>query len=193
VCRKYGTFISRRPLLILCLSLAVPLLLCIGFVRFEVETRPEKVRMHLLLLLLFLSWGLSKNNTCRDMYRYIHISRPHSHTFTHVYVCIHACMHDSCMYVSVRIVIRLLVIVLLGFYPIDPYPSLVLYKCIVSPLLINQFLLRVSIFLHGIRARETLTLKFSISKFTFLKILLQICKKEKVIVHVNSNALVLFT
>lgn len=41
--RKYGTFISRRPLLILCLSLAVPLLLCIGFVRFEVETRPEKL------------------------------------------------------------------------------------------------------------------------------------------------------
>ncbi|XP_020260992.1 Niemann-Pick C1 protein-like isoform X2 [Asparagus officinalis] len=41
--RKYGTFVSRKPMLVLCLSVAVPLLLCIGFVRFKVETRPEKL------------------------------------------------------------------------------------------------------------------------------------------------------
>lgn len=41
--RKYGAFVSRNPILILCVSLAVPLLLCIGLIRFHVETRPEKL------------------------------------------------------------------------------------------------------------------------------------------------------
>ncbi|XP_020084535.1 Niemann-Pick C1 protein-like [Ananas comosus] len=41
--RKYGTFVARNPILVLCLSLAVPLLLCIGLIRFKVETRPEKL------------------------------------------------------------------------------------------------------------------------------------------------------
>lgn len=42
-CRKYGSFVSKNPTLILCLSLVVPLLLCLGLIRFKVETRPEKV------------------------------------------------------------------------------------------------------------------------------------------------------
>ncbi|XP_038979789.1 NPC intracellular cholesterol transporter 1-like isoform X2 [Phoenix dactylifera] len=41
--RIYGSFVSRNPTLVLCLSLAVPLLLCIGLIRFKVETRPEKL------------------------------------------------------------------------------------------------------------------------------------------------------
>ncbi|XP_019702346.1 uncharacterized protein [Elaeis guineensis] len=41
--RIYGSFVSRNPNLVLCLSLAVPLLLCLGLIRFKVETRPEKL------------------------------------------------------------------------------------------------------------------------------------------------------
>ncbi|CAL9133900.1 unnamed protein product [Musa acuminata var. zebrina] len=41
--RKYGSFVSKHPTLVLCLSLAVPLLLCLGLIHFEVETRPEKL------------------------------------------------------------------------------------------------------------------------------------------------------
>ncbi|CAD5196507.1 unnamed protein product [Musa acuminata subsp. malaccensis] len=41
--RKYGSFVSKNPTLILCLSLVVPLLLCLGLIRFKVETRPEKL------------------------------------------------------------------------------------------------------------------------------------------------------
>ncbi|KAJ1272298.1 hypothetical protein BS78_06G191600 [Paspalum vaginatum] len=41
--RKHGIFIARHPLLVLCVSLLVPVLLCIGLLRFKVETRPEKL------------------------------------------------------------------------------------------------------------------------------------------------------
>ncbi|KAL0904906.1 hypothetical protein M5K25_027069 [Dendrobium thyrsiflorum] len=41
--RKYGAFVSRKPTLVLSLSLAVPILLCIGLIRFRVETKPEKL------------------------------------------------------------------------------------------------------------------------------------------------------
>ncbi|XP_019052018.1 PREDICTED: Niemann-Pick C1 protein-like [Nelumbo nucifera] len=41
--RRYGTWVARNPMLILCLSLAVVLLLCLGLIRFKVETRPEKL------------------------------------------------------------------------------------------------------------------------------------------------------
>lgn len=41
--RKYGAFVSRKPKLVLCISLCLPLLLCIGLFRFKVETRPEKL------------------------------------------------------------------------------------------------------------------------------------------------------
>ncbi|XP_073112906.1 uncharacterized protein [Elaeis guineensis] len=41
--RIYGSFVSRNPTLVLCLSLAVPLLLCIGLIHFKVETQPEKL------------------------------------------------------------------------------------------------------------------------------------------------------
>lgn len=41
--RKYGTWVARNPTLILGLSLAIVLLLCLGLIRFKVETRPEKV------------------------------------------------------------------------------------------------------------------------------------------------------
>ncbi|KAJ6998981.1 NPC intracellular cholesterol transporter 1-like [Populus alba x Populus x berolinensis] len=41
--RSYGTWVARNPILVLSLSLAVILLLCVGLIRFKVETRPEKL------------------------------------------------------------------------------------------------------------------------------------------------------
>ncbi|KAI5590215.1 hypothetical protein BDE02_05G214700 [Populus trichocarpa] len=41
--RRYGTWVARNPILVLSLSLAVILLLCVGLIRFKVETRPEKL------------------------------------------------------------------------------------------------------------------------------------------------------
>ncbi|WOL10757.1 Niemann-Pick C1 protein-like [Canna indica] len=41
--RKYGVFVTKNPTLVLGLSLVVPLLLCIGLIRFKVETHPEKL------------------------------------------------------------------------------------------------------------------------------------------------------
>ncbi|XP_074263841.1 uncharacterized protein LOC141586488 isoform X2 [Silene latifolia] len=41
--RKYGVWAARRPGLVLFSSLAVVLLLCVGLIRFKVETRPEKL------------------------------------------------------------------------------------------------------------------------------------------------------
>lgn len=41
--RRYGTWVARNPILVLCLSLAVVILLCLGLIRFKVETRPAKL------------------------------------------------------------------------------------------------------------------------------------------------------
>ncbi|KAG6699624.1 hypothetical protein I3842_08G075600 [Carya illinoinensis] len=41
--RIYGTWVARNPTLVLCSSLAMVLLLCLGLVHFTVETRPEKL------------------------------------------------------------------------------------------------------------------------------------------------------
>ncbi|KAF9608782.1 hypothetical protein IFM89_011551 [Coptis chinensis] len=41
--RRYGLWVARNPTLVLCLSLAVVLLLCLGLIRFKVETQPEKL------------------------------------------------------------------------------------------------------------------------------------------------------
>ncbi|KAK1326792.1 hypothetical protein QJS10_CPA01g00258 [Acorus calamus] len=41
--RRYGFWVARNPTLVLCSSLAIPLLLCIGLVHFRVETRPAKL------------------------------------------------------------------------------------------------------------------------------------------------------
>eukprot|EP00257_Ricinus_communis_P008945 XP_002527152.2 NPC intracellular cholesterol transporter 1 isoform X1 [Ricinus communis] len=41
--RQYGTWVARNPTLVLCSSLAVVLVLCLGLIRFKVETRPEKL------------------------------------------------------------------------------------------------------------------------------------------------------
>ncbi|XP_077219940.1 uncharacterized protein LOC143854074 isoform X2 [Tasmannia lanceolata] len=41
--RRYGTWVARNPSLVLCGSLAVTLILCLGLIRFKVETRPEKL------------------------------------------------------------------------------------------------------------------------------------------------------
>ncbi|KAL5215204.1 hypothetical protein ABZP36_004356 [Zizania latifolia] len=41
--RKHGIFVTKRPLLVLSVSLLVPTLLCIGLIHFKVETRPEKL------------------------------------------------------------------------------------------------------------------------------------------------------
>ncbi|KAJ9673314.1 hypothetical protein PVL29_023105 [Vitis rotundifolia] len=41
--RRYGTWVARHPTIILCSSLAIVLVLCLGLIRFKVETRPEKL------------------------------------------------------------------------------------------------------------------------------------------------------
>ncbi|KAJ8765051.1 hypothetical protein K2173_010527 [Erythroxylum novogranatense] len=41
--RQYGRWVARNPTIVLCLSLAVVAVLCVGLIRFEVETRPEKL------------------------------------------------------------------------------------------------------------------------------------------------------
>ncbi|KAJ9186340.1 hypothetical protein P3X46_001921 [Hevea brasiliensis] len=41
--RRYGTWVARRPIHVLSVSVAVVLLLCLGLIRFKVETRPEKL------------------------------------------------------------------------------------------------------------------------------------------------------
>ncbi|KAL5706153.1 NPC intracellular cholesterol transporter 1 [Ranunculus cassubicifolius] len=41
--RRYGIWVTRNPTLVLCSSLSVVLLLCLGLIRFKVETRPEKL------------------------------------------------------------------------------------------------------------------------------------------------------
>ncbi|XP_075511720.1 uncharacterized protein LOC142547346 [Primulina tabacum] len=41
--RRYGTWVARNPVLVLCSSVAIVLLLCVGLIRFQVETRPEKL------------------------------------------------------------------------------------------------------------------------------------------------------
>ncbi|CAN6463965.1 unnamed protein product [Victoria cruziana] len=41
--RKYGYFVARHPIHVLSLSILVTLLLCLGLIRFKVETRPEKL------------------------------------------------------------------------------------------------------------------------------------------------------
>ncbi|XP_050231627.1 uncharacterized protein LOC126680534 [Mercurialis annua] len=41
--RQYGTWVARNPTLVLCSSLAVVLVLCVGLIGLKVETRPEKL------------------------------------------------------------------------------------------------------------------------------------------------------
>ncbi|KAI3843417.1 hypothetical protein MKX03_024311 [Papaver bracteatum] len=41
--RRYGRWVATNPTLVLCSSLGVVLLLCLGLLRFKVETRPEKL------------------------------------------------------------------------------------------------------------------------------------------------------
>ncbi|XP_068639984.1 uncharacterized protein [Aristolochia californica] len=41
--RRYGTWVARNPALVLCSSLAITLVLCLGLIRFKVETKPEKL------------------------------------------------------------------------------------------------------------------------------------------------------
>ncbi|XP_027356659.1 NPC intracellular cholesterol transporter 1-like isoform X2 [Abrus precatorius] len=41
--RKYGSYVARNPIMVLASSLAIILLLCLGLIRFKVETRPEKL------------------------------------------------------------------------------------------------------------------------------------------------------
>ncbi|GAV63482.1 Patched domain-containing protein/Sterol-sensing domain-containing protein [Cephalotus follicularis] len=41
--RRYGTWVARNPTLVLSVSVVVVLLLCLGLIRFKVETRPEKL------------------------------------------------------------------------------------------------------------------------------------------------------
>ncbi|KAF7829479.1 NPC intracellular cholesterol transporter 1-like isoform X1 [Senna tora] len=41
--RKYGSYVARNPIMVLSSSIAIVLLLCLGLIRFKVETRPEKL------------------------------------------------------------------------------------------------------------------------------------------------------
>ncbi|OIW14788.1 hypothetical protein TanjilG_05409 [Lupinus angustifolius] len=41
--RKYGSYVAKNPITVLFSSLAIVLLLCLGLIRFKVETRPEKL------------------------------------------------------------------------------------------------------------------------------------------------------
>ncbi|KAL2936836.1 NPC intracellular cholesterol transporter 1-like protein 1b [Bienertia sinuspersici] len=41
--RKYGLWVARNPTIVLCFSVAIVLILCLGLLRFKVETRPEKL------------------------------------------------------------------------------------------------------------------------------------------------------
>ncbi|XP_057728449.1 uncharacterized protein LOC130944243 isoform X2 [Arachis stenosperma] len=41
--RKYGLYVARNPITVLLSSLAIVLLLCLGLIRFRVETRPQKL------------------------------------------------------------------------------------------------------------------------------------------------------
>uniref|UniRef100_A0A7C9FG71 SSD domain-containing protein n=2 Tax=Opuntia streptacantha TaxID=393608 RepID=A0A7C9FG71_OPUST len=43
VFRRYGLWVARNPILVLCSSIAIVLILCLGLFRFKVETRPEKL------------------------------------------------------------------------------------------------------------------------------------------------------
>ncbi|KAH7511464.1 hypothetical protein JRO89_XSUnG0200700 [Xanthoceras sorbifolium] len=42
-CMMYGTWVARNPTLVLCTSLAIVIVLCLGLIRFKVETRPDKL------------------------------------------------------------------------------------------------------------------------------------------------------
>jgi Niemann-Pick C1 protein len=53
--RCYGTWVARNPILVLSLSLAVILLLCLGLIRFKVATRPEKVELNIQIASLIFS------------------------------------------------------------------------------------------------------------------------------------------
>ncbi|KAF5943190.1 hypothetical protein HYC85_020832 [Camellia sinensis] len=55
--RRYGTMVARNPVLVLCSSLAVVLLLCLGLIHFKVETRPEKN-------VIFTTLGLTEAKHC---------------------------------------------------------------------------------------------------------------------------------
>ncbi|XP_047180849.1 NPC intracellular cholesterol transporter 1-like isoform X2 [Vigna umbellata] len=41
--RKYGSYVARHPIVVLASSIAIVLLLCVGLIKFKVETRPEKL------------------------------------------------------------------------------------------------------------------------------------------------------
>lgn len=43
LCRTYGRWVAANPAFVLCMSLAIAFVLCLGVIRFKVETRPEKV------------------------------------------------------------------------------------------------------------------------------------------------------
>lgn len=45
IVRGYGKWVARNPITVLGSSSAIVLLLCLGLIRFKVETRPEKVRL----------------------------------------------------------------------------------------------------------------------------------------------------
>ena len=45
IVREYGKWVARNPIKVLCSSSAIVLLHCLGLISFNVETRPEKVRL----------------------------------------------------------------------------------------------------------------------------------------------------
>lgn len=57
LCRSYGSWVSRNPTFVLFSSVAIVLVLCVGLVRFKVETRPEKVLYFSLFFILSCKKG----------------------------------------------------------------------------------------------------------------------------------------
>ncbi|KAH9620444.1 hypothetical protein KSS87_017380 [Heliosperma pusillum] len=59
--RRYGRWVARNPIIVLCSSVGVVIILCIGLVRFKVETRPEKV---CCCMMIFLGYKFEEHVFC---------------------------------------------------------------------------------------------------------------------------------
>ncbi|KAK9135670.1 hypothetical protein Syun_015000 [Stephania yunnanensis] len=73
--RMYGTWVARNPTLVLCSSLAIVILFCLGLTSFKVETQPEKhtlLKLSSIISILFVAgllylWAEGNLNTDKLM------------------------------------------------------------------------------------------------------------------------------
>jgi hypothetical protein len=80
--RNYGKWVARNPTLVLCSSVAVVLVLCIGLICFKVETRPEKVSHWNLFVSYFsreFSFWCTLNSAQVNQVMFIDIALPHAY------------------------------------------------------------------------------------------------------------------